>query len=297
MLAELSALIKTTGTINVNNGKIILKLNIENAGIARKIFVLLKKFFGISVELMVKKNYHFNKHNTYTLCITEDMGLKDILISTKILKDKDYYSFNYGIDESIVNDKCCKRAYLRGAFLGCASISNPGKTYHLEFVTDNEQFALDLEKLINEYNLNSKISHRKNYYIIYLKEGEHIIDLLNIIGAHSSLLELENVRAYKEMRNNVNRVVNCETANLRKTADASMRQIVNIELIERTIGMKNLPKHLREIAELRLEYKEANLKELGEMLVAPVSKSGVNHRLKKLDIIAENLKGREPQND
>lgn len=296
-LAELSALIKTTGTIKISEGHLTLSLNIENACIARKVFVLMKKLFNISVELMVKKNYYFNKHNTYTLIITEDMKLMEILINTKILKDKDDYSFSYGIDNDLIKEECCKKAYIRGAFLGSASISDPEKTYHMEFVTDSEKYAEDLESLINSYELNCKIIQRKNYYVIYLKEGEHIIDLLNVIGAHSSLLELENIRVYKEMRNNVNRVVNCETANLKKTVDASMRQINNIELIENTIGIRNLPKELRDVAALRIEHSEATLKEIGEMLNPPVGKSGVNHRLRRIDRIAENLKGSERIHD
>lgn len=289
-IAELSAIIKTTGTLQISKGRVALKLEIENAAIARKVFMILKKLFNISVELNVRKNYYFKKHNTYMLLITEDMGLMDILSSTKILSGQDQFTFNHGIDKDMVKSQCCRRAYLRGAFLGSASISDPEKTYHLEFVTDNEQFAKDLENIINTYKLNSKIVQRKNYFVVYLKEGENIIDLLNIIGAHTSLLELENIRVYKEMRNNVNRIVNCETANLQKTVDASMKQIDNIKLIEETIGIDKLPKNLRDIARLRLEFSEASLKELGEMLYPSVSKSGVNHRLRKIDDIAQNIK-------
>lgn len=292
-IAELSALVKTTGTIQINEGKPALKLNIENVSTARKVYILLKKLFEISVEIIVKKNHYFKKHNIYTLLITEDLGFRDIMITVGVLKDRQEYSFNYGIDKSLIQDESCKRSFLRGVFLGCASISDPEKTYHLEFVLDSKQFAEDLAEILNEYDLNSKVITRKNQYIVYLKEGEHIIDLLNIIGAHSSLLELENIRVYKEIRNNVNRVVNCETANLKKTADASVRQIENIRFIKDTIGFDKLSKPLREIAELRLEYTDATLKELGEMLNPPVGKSGVNHRLRKLENVAENIKGSE----
>lgn len=292
-IAELSALIKTTGTIQINEGRPTLKLNIENASTARKIYILIKKLFGISVEIMVKKNHYFNKHNIYTLLISEEMGFREILVSVGVLKNRQEYNFNYGIDKSLIHEESCKRAFLRGVFLGCASISDPEKTYHLEFVIESKKFAEDLEELLNEYDLNSKVITRKNQYVIYLKEGEHIIDLLNIIGAHSSLLELENIRVYKEIRNNVNRVVNCETANIKKTADASVRQIENIKFIKETMGFNKLSMPLREIAELRLEFTEATLKELGEMLSPPVGKSGVNHRLRKLENIAENIRERE----
>ena len=131
----------------------------------------------------------------------------------------------------MVKDDEERRAYIRGAFIGGGSISNPEKTYHLEFVTHSEEYAVDLSKLINSYGLNSKVIQRKNSYIIYIKEGEQIVDLLNIIGAHSCLLELENIRIMKEMRNNVNRLVNCETANLSKTVNAAVRQVESIKLI------------------------------------------------------------------
>ena len=293
-IAELSALIRTTGVIKHEDEKTCLKLNIENARIARKIFLILKKLFNISVELSVKKNSHFNKHNTYNLIITENMKLKDILFKVKILKEiGSAIEFVEGIDESLIKNQCCMKSYLRGAFLGSASISNPEKTYHLEFVVDSKVFAQDLLDLLNNQGLNAKMTIRKNNYILYLKEGEHIIDLLNIIGAHSSLLALENIRVFKEIRNNVNRVVNCETANLKKTVDASVRQIENIKLIDSLIGINRLPEKLRDIARVRLDYADATLSELSGMINPPISKSGVNHRLRKLEEIAEGLRERE----
>ena len=145
-------------------------------------------------------------------------------------------------------------------------------------------------KLINSFGLNSKVIQRKNSFIIYIKEGEQIVDLLNIVGAHTSLLELENIRIMKEMRNNVNRLVNCETANLSKTVNAAVRQVESIKLIQSTIGLKRLPKNLQEVAELRLSYPDESLKELGEMLDPPVGKSGINHRLRKIEKIAEEIR-------
>ena len=150
-------------------------------------------------------------------------------------------------------------------------------------------YANELSKLINSYGLNSKVIQRKSNFIIYIKEGEQISDLLNIIGAHSSLLQLENIRIMKDMRNNINRIVNCETANLSKTVNAAVRQIESINLINKEIGLKRLPKNLRDMAELRLKYPDVSLKELGEMLNPPVGKSGVNHRLRRIEKIAEEL--------
>ncbi|WP_031367995.1 DNA-binding protein WhiA, partial [Clostridium botulinum] len=227
----------------------------------------------------------------YIILISEEEGVKSLLKEVGIIKETiNVFSLDYNIPKSIIECDECRRAYIRGAFLGGGSISNPEKTYHLEFVTHNEEYAKDLSNLINSYNLNSKVIKRKNSYIIYLKEGEQIVDLLNIIGAHASLLELENVRIMKEMRNNVNRLVNCETANLSKTVNAAVRQVESIKFIEREIGLGRLPKNLRDVAELRIKYPDESLRELGKMLNPPVGKSGVNHRLRRIEKIADELK-------
>ncbi|MGL5694944.1 MAG: DNA-binding protein WhiA, partial [Peptostreptococcaceae bacterium] len=181
-------------------------------------------------------------------------------------------------------------AFLRGAFLGGGSISDPEKNYHMEFVTNNEDFANSLKDLINSLGFNSKIVSRKNNYVVYLKESEQISDLLSIIGAHHALLSLQNTKILKEMRNNVNRIVNCETANLSKTVNAAVRQVENIRFIQQTIGINSLPENLQEIAVIREEYEDMTLKELGEMLNPPIGKSGVNHRLRKIEEIANKLR-------
>lgn len=293
-LAQLSAIMKVSGTLAFSGRQISFKITTENPASARFIFTLLKDHFDIHSKLMVKKGNSLKKNNIYMVLITEDMGIKDLLKKTGILREIDgIMSLDYSIDKDLIStDETC-RAYIRGAFLGGASISNPEKTYHLEFVTHSLEYAEDLSKLINKFGLNSKVIQRKNSYIVYLKEGEQIVDLLNIIGAHSALLELENIRIMKEMRNNVNRLVNCETANLSKTVNAAVRQVESIRLIEREIGLQRLPKNLREIAELRLNYPDESLKELGEMLDPVVGKSGVNHRLRKIEKIADELRGGE----
>ena len=147
-----------------------------------------------------------------------------------------------------------------------------------------------MKELINEFGFNSKVVSRKNNYVVYLKESEQISDLLSIIGAHTALLNLQNAKIVKAMRNNVNRIVNCETANLSKTVNAAVRQIENIKLIKSTIGIDSIPANLQEIANLRLMYEDLSLKELGEMLTPPIGKSGVNHRLRKIEEIAQNIK-------
>lgn len=294
-IAELSAIMKVSGTLSLGGNKqFSFKITTENPTIARFIFTILKDKFYIHTKIMMKKSNSLKKNNIYIVLITEEMHVKALLEKVGLLKqDENIFSLNYNIPDVVFEKDEYKRAYIRGAFLGGGSVSNPEKTYHLEFVTHNCDYADDLSKLINEYNLNSKVIQRKNSFIVYLKEGEQIVDLLNIIGAHSALLDLENVRIMKEMRNNINRLVNCETANLSKTVNAAVRQIESIKLIEKEIGLLRLPQNLREIAELRLKYPDESLKELGEMLNPKVGKSGVNHRLRRIEKIAEELRREE----
>lgn len=290
-LAEISAIMKVSGTIAFSGKGLAFRITTENPASARLIFTLLKEHFNIHSKLMVKKSNSLKKNNIYMVVIDEAMGVRELLEETGIFRDIDgVMSLDYGIEPSMVGDENTKRAYVRGAFLGGGSISNPEKTYHLEFVTHSEEYAIDLSNLINTYGLNSKVIQRKNSHIIYLKEGEKIVDLLSILGAHTCLLELENIRIKKEMRNNVNRLVNCETANLSKTVNAAVRQVESINLIKSSIGLQRLPKNLQEIANLRIDYPEESLKELGEMLDPPVGKSGVNHRLRKIEKIAEEIR-------
>lgn len=298
-ICELAAMMKMSGTIQLKGfKKIDFKIATENPAIARKIFKLLKNCFNITTEILVKKNSNLKKNNSYIMVITHEMNSREILKEIGIFKEEEgsFYIQN-GIKDDFFNDDECKRAFIRGAFLGGGSISDPEKTYHMEFVTNNKEFSEDLCKLINSYGFNAKIVTRKNNYVVYLKESEQISDVLNLMGAHNALLALENVKILKEMRNNVNRIVNCETANLSKTVNASIRQVENIKYIMSRIGIEHLPENLREIAYMRLENENMSLKELGQMLNPPIGKSGVNHRLRKIEQIAQDLMGKENKND
>lgn len=289
--AQLSAIMKASGTLGFGfNRAVTFKIVTENPSIARWVFRVLKDYFDIHSKLLVKKSNSLKKNNIYMVLIPEDADVRGLLQYLGIIEKDDYFNINYGLPSDILRDEECKRAYIRGAFLGGGSISNPEKTYHLEFVTHDLEYATELSKLINSYKLNSKVIQRKNSFVIYVKEGEQIVDLLNIIGAHSALLELENIRIMKEMRNNVNRIVNCETANLSKTVNAAVRQVESINLIQSEIGLDRLPKNLKEVARLRLEYPDESLKELGAMLNPPVGKSGINHRLRRIEKIADELR-------
>ena len=191
------------------------------------------------------------------------------------------------VDGLLIQQGCCKRAYIRGAFLASGSISDPEKSYHFEIVCHTMEQARQLQEVINSFDMDAKIVERKKHFVVYLKEGSQIVDILNVMEAHIALMNLENVRILKEMRNSVNRKVNCETANISKTVNAAVKQLEDIVYIRDTMGFETLPESLREIAELRLEYPEAPIKELGTYLNPPVGKSGVNHRLRKISTIAE----------
>ena len=200
------------------------------------------------------------------------------------------------VKNALVQAVCCKRAYIRGAFIAAGSMSDPSKSYHFEIVCGELAQAEYVRDMINSFDLDAKIVTRKKTFVVYLKEGSQIVDVLNIMEAHIALMELENVRILKEMRNSVNRKVNCETANIHKTVSAAVRQIEDIRYIQQKIGFEQLSEGLAEIARLRLEQPEATLKELGMMLSTPVGKSGVNHRLRKLSDIAETLRDNEEEN-
>jgi hypothetical protein len=189
----------------------------------------------------------------------------------------------------LLQNTCCRRAYIRGAFLAAGSISDPSKSYHFEIVCASMPQALQLQELMTGFETDAKIVERKDRFVVYLKEGSQIVDMLNVMEAYVSLMNLENVRILKEMRNSVNRKVNCETANISKTVNAAVKQLEDIEKIRDTIGFDRLPAHLKEMALLRLEHPDAPLKELGGYLDPPVGKSGVNHRLRRLSEIADEI--------
>ena len=294
-LAELAALVRMCGTIQISGrNNINIKFTTENAAIARRLFTFLKEMYEGDIEVMVRRNKQLKKNNNYLIAIKDENISKRLLLDVGFLNEEEninIFNTRYKVKKEILENRCCRRSYIRGAFLGGGSISNPEKTYHLEFVTNNRDHSEDLSNIINSFGLNSKIVLRKDYYVVYLKEGEQIVDLLNIMGAHQALLKFEDIRVLKDVRNNINRLVNCETANLSKTIDASMRQIAQIERIREFMGLEKLPKKLREVAEIRLNNPDATLKEIGEMLDPPVGKSGVNHRFRKIEEIAEDLKG------
>ncbi|MEB3751108.1 MULTISPECIES: DNA-binding protein WhiA [Geobacillus] len=291
--AELSALLRMNGSLSFSGGRMTVDVQTENAAIARRIYTLLKKGYEAAVELLVRKKMRLKKNNVYIVRITD--GAASLLRELHIIDSG--FSLIRDISPELVKKKCCKRSYLRGAFLAGGSVNNPEtSSYHLEIFSLYEEHNHSLCELMNRYFfLNAKTLERKKGFITYLKEAEKIAEFLNIIGAHQALLRFEDIRIVRDMRNSVNRLVNCETANLNKTIGAALRQVENIRYIDETIGLDSLPEKLREIAKLRIEHQDVTLKELGEMVTGgKISKSGINHRLRKIDEIAERLRAGKP---
>ena len=286
--AEVSALIRMNGTLSFANRQISLDVQTENAAIARRLYTIVKKMYPYNVELLVRKKMRLKKNNVYICRVRE--GAREMLADLEIVSNS--FEFNHTISESIIPKNNQRRAYLRGAFLAGGSVNNPEtSSYHLEVYSLYKEHGEALADLMNRYDLNAKTIERKKGFVTYLKEAEKISDFLNLVGATQAMLKFEDVRIVRDMRNSVNRIVNCETANLNKTIGAALRQVDNIRYIDNAIGLDQLPEKLREIARLRVEYQDVTLKELGEMVsTGVVSKSGVNHRLRKIDEIAEALR-------
>lgn len=291
-LAEIAGFLRMCGTISLSGGgKLNLKLLTENPAATRHFKRLLKDYFDSTAKLVMVQNTIRKKGHLYELIINSEMNAEQILRETGILLVKEGCNYiSDGIPFDLIKSKCCKRSYLKGVFLGAGTISDPEKGYHLEIVCNTELLSSDVRKLVNSFGLRAKVVMRKKNYIVYLKEAEQITDVLNILGAHGQLLQLENIRIMKEMRNKTNRINNCDNANLDKTVNAAMNQVENILLIEQHQGLAFLSAKLREVAELRLEHPEASLAELAELLDPPIGKSGINHRLKKIEEVAEKIR-------
>ncbi len=284
-IAELAALLRMGGTLLIGGNKNLgLTFTTENAAVARKAFSLIKTGFSLVVEVVVKRGRRLKKMNTYQIKVAPAPGVRELLTAVGFWKEDGIHMVR---DSSSFRRSCCRRAYLRGAFLGGGSVNRPEGDYHMELVTDNYQFAQSLTKIMKYFELPVRLTERKQSYLAYLKDGDAIISFLRLIGAHNALLSFENVRVVKDVRNQVNRLVNCETANLQKTVEAAVRQVASIRYLDEAVGLEKLPVHLKEAARLRLEHPEAPLSELVELSGGQLSRSGLNHRLRRLEMLAE----------
>ena len=291
-IAETAAIVTMCGKVMIDSmEQYSVKVRTENLAVARKYFTLLKKTFNIDTEMHTLKTTSTG-NLAYTVTVKKHEDAIKVLKALQLMTEDGDIQEEFAPEQNpIVYKSCCKRAFLRGAFLSAGSMSHPEKSYHIEFVCAVQEKARQIRALMKSFGLDAKIILRKKSYIVYIKEGSQIVDLLNVMEAPVALMEMENVRILKEMRNAVNRQVNCETANINKTVSAAVKQTEDILYIEKEMGLNKLPEGLREIAGVRIAYPNASLKELGDLLTEPIGKSGVNHRLRKLSEIAEELRG------
>ena len=293
-IAEIAAILSLCGKIKISDqDHFSIEIHTENVAVARKYFTLLKKTFNIGTDVSIRRGAYLKRNRTYIVAVREHEDAIRVLQAAKLLNEYGEVSENLSVVRNVVvQNTCCRRAFIRGAFLASGSISDPEKFYHFEIVCATQPKAEQLRELIATFDIEAKIVRRKKYYVVYIKEGSQIVDILNVMEAPVALMELENIRIVKEMRNSVNRQVNCETANINKTVSAAVKQMDDIRYIQAVIGLDGLPDNLREMALVRLDRPDATLKELGEALNPPVGKSGVNHRLRKLGILADDLRER-----
>ncbi|MDO4189603.1 MAG: DNA-binding protein WhiA [Lachnospiraceae bacterium] len=271
-LAELSSIYSFCGTFvqkNDKNGEIFF--NFENVLVANKCFTLLKKAFTIYFGEDLASSVLFDENELFLKVINEELAFK---IHTALTSTS--------IDER----SCCRRAYLRGAYLCGGSITDPLKSYHMEIVCRDEASAGYIKKLFATFDVDAKLVERGKYFVVYIKDSSTIVLALNVCEAPVALMEFENAIIVKEMRNSINRQNNCDVANLNKTVSAAQSVISDIQSLMGTADYNNLPDSIKQLAELRIEYPDSSLKELGEMLTPPLGKSGVNHRLRKLSEMA-----------
>lgn len=300
-IALLSAVIKCAGVIGLVKGKKILEIYTEVTNLYEKINAIIKQYYGVECELEVIEDSLSDKFTRYKITIPEEVS-NEILNDTGIMKyQDDILQVNNGIDEYVINEDSAKIAYIKGAFIACATsnivIKNYNNNtrassgYHLEFVFSFDKLAEDFVKLLSYFNIKAKITVRKNNPLVYIKEYQLICDTLALVEAVSSVLKLQNEAAIRDLRNNVNRQTNCINANLNKTVNASVKQLNAIKIIQDTVGIESLEDNLQELCLLRLANPDESLDSLKNLYSCKISKSGINHRLNKIISIAENIKG------
>lgn len=295
MLAEISGFVRMNGSIRLmGGGRMNVSLITEDPAVARLFKQLIQACFDAGTSLDIYKETVMRRKKTYRLTFDDGTVAERMLREIGLLSVREGgHVLMEGIPQKGLRKKCCRRAYLRGCFLANGSVTHPERSYHLEVVCETPYIAEDLKKLMNGFQLNARVTERKHQWVVYIKESERIVDFLNIIGAHGQLLKYEDVRAMKSLRNRTNRIVNCENANVDKSIAAAGRHRENILYIDSRFGLERLPEKLRATASLRMEYPELSLDELAGLLEPPVSKSGLNHRLNRIDQIAEKLREEE----
>jgi len=272
---------------HIKDNTLIVKT--ENAFIGKRIFSLVKQCFGTTPVIKTSEN---QQKNIYFVEIAKGSDALDIMAELGLVKNshamKNFISFS--INDIFISDEKSRLSLLGGAFLLSGSCCSPDKGYHLEFTTNRIKLCLELIRILEGFGIHAKQIQRGSNYVVYVKGSEQISDFLGGIGATNAMAELQDTVIVKGIKNNINRIANCESANLEKSLAVGFKQALAIEKIRDNIGLESLESSLKEIALLRLENKSASLKELGEMLSKPLSKSGVNHKFKKLEEIADSIK-------
>jgi len=287
MKAELAALVRIEGTLHITgNERFRLEIATETAPVARKVIKLLHGLYDLKTELTVRRSV-LHKTNNYLITVPTQINLPQALNELGILDDK--LGLTQGILPRVVKRDCCAISYLRGAFLGGGFVADPHGDFHFELTAESEQVAEDLAALMRRFEVPAKVTRRRGLFTVYLKGAEPIVTFLALVGAHRALLRTEDVRVVKSMRNDVNRLVNAETANLERTAEAAIAQVEAIMLLEARVGLDNLPPALRELARLRVENPDVSLRELGELADPPLSKSAVYHRVRRIEELAADM--------
>ena len=294
-VAEIAALISMCGNVSIDEFdyyKVYIQTDTEVT--AKKFRELLWKAFHIDTDVEQKDNQLSHSKKTYTVEIKNNDDALKVLDETRFRNRQNEIEEQMDINKNeIIKRDCCKRAYLRGAFLAAGSVSNPEKAYHFEIKCSNKNKANQIVDILKSFDVDAKTIESKGKFVVYLKDSEKVVDALNIMEAPVALLEVETVKVDKEMKNMVNRQMNCDMANTNKTIDAAQRVIEDINYIEEEVGLSYLPEKLQQIARIRVENPDASLQEIGDMMVPALGKSGVNHRLRKISEIAGKLRDEE----
>lgn len=296
-ISELSGIIRMGGNLRfVGNGLLSFVITIDNPAVSRKIVRIIKRCFSIDVQISVNKNQNLKKR-FYTIEVDDRQKANEILLKTGIIeKEGDWFRLTSVIPDFVLRSELNGKSYIRGAFIGGGSATDPSKSYHIEFVTGDDTFAENFCFFLNLHELNARVTERKNNKVIYIKDSDHISDLLTLMGDYENTFLIENIKITRGIRNQVNRLVNCETANLNRIVGSSVKQRESIAYIKDTVGLDELGEELKRIAEIRMENPYASLQELSEILGSSLGRSGINHRLKKIQLFAEKLKRQEEKN-
>ena len=276
--AEAAGLLRLGASMTLGAGGALgITFVTENAATARKALTLLKETAPVETEIAVRRFRRLKKNNSYTVRVRPSAEVASLLKRLRLTPDTMPKATNLG---PLLRRSCCRIAYLRGAFLGGASVNRPAASPHLEFVTSNYQVAELLQALLKKIGLSGGVTERKDAYVVYLKEGDAIADLLALMEAEAAVDAFEAARNVKEVRNQVNRIVNCETANINKTAAAAAKRIAEIRQLKAEGTLSRLSEALQKTARARIEHPDATLSELAALL--GIGRSGVNHRLRRI---------------